>query len=185
MTMTDAERNAQAQQHRDNAVKADLAAQESWERSDTDGFMSQWASGLTAARERLQADIIEDGGRAMFPALFDLEGALIAAKRVEGRHGMVWGLLGSDNPDDGITGWFGESNASRKGAARRNDAKKGYYIGYVMANAKADLRGSNATSVRAVAVRTDGGFSRDVEIIDNGVGETDMHRWYDIYDGTV
>ena len=40
---------AQADELRDWAASARRSASDSWERCDTDGFLSQWASGLTAA----------------------------------------------------------------------------------------------------------------------------------------
>lgn len=156
------------EEHRRLAEEAEQRREESWDRSDTDGFMSQWASGLAADEHRLAAQIAEAGGRAWFPALFDLDGNLVAAKLIDGRYGLVWGLLESDDPDSPFTGWFNPSRALDDDRARRNNAKKGYYVGGVMARAKADLGGGSITSVRAIAKRIDGGFSRDVEIVDNG-----------------
>ena len=46
-----------ADEHRQMAAKAEQDKAESWERSDTDGFLSQWASGLTASlqlRDRIR-----------------------------------------------------------------------------------------------------------------------------------
>ena len=170
----------EADQLRADAVAADQRAQESWDRSDTDGFMSQWAAGLTAARLRLQAEITDNGGLAEFPALFDLAGNLVPAKRIQTRYGMSWALLSSADPDSQFSGWFNESKAQDPKRARNADARKGFYVGYVMPPAKADLKGGNATSVSAVTVRTDGGFSADAKITDNGVGDTDLAAWYNI-----
>jgi hypothetical protein len=178
---------------REQADLRDRQAAESFDRCDTDGFMSQWASGLTARKLRLEADLIENGGRAMFPALFDTDGNLVPAKYVTVRrgyrHDYAWGLLADDDPHGRFVGWFNPSNARTKGTARRNDAKKGYYVGYVMAPAKATIR-ANGTGMAGAASatvgpdRTDGGFSRDVVVFDNGHGDTDVHHWYDIQDGT-
>lgn len=159
---------ATAEDHRRLAEEAEQRKADSWERSDTDGFMSQWAAGLSADKHRLAAEIAERGGRDYFPALFDLEGNLVAAKLVGTRYGMAWGLLESDDPDSSFTGWFNPSRARDEERARRTDAKKGYYVGTVLAPAKADLAGASLTSVRAVTKRIDGGFSREVEITDNG-----------------
>jgi len=166
-------------QLRAKATQKDQEAYDSFERCDADGFMSQWASGLSAQQLRLEAEIQEDGGRATFPALFDLNGNLVAAKYVDTRHGYAWGILASDDPSDRFVSWFNPSAASDAKRARRNDSIKGYYVGYVKAPAKAELRGGNAATVMAMPVRTDGGFSRDVVIIDNGHGETNLERWYD------
>ena len=48
--------------------------------SDTDGFLSQWASGLTAQLKDHEADIQDNGGVWEFPALFDLDGNRVRAK---------------------------------------------------------------------------------------------------------
>lgn len=163
--------NAKATELRESAAAHDRAAQESFERCDTDGALSQWAHGLSGQKDRLQADIEESGGKAEFLALFDLEGNLVAAKLIDTRYGRAWGILESDDPRSKIVKWFNPSEAMKAVTARRNDAKKGYFVGYVAAPAKAELRGGDLLTVSAVPVRLDGGFSRDVEIVDNGHGE--------------
>ncbi|GAA2657469.1 hypothetical protein [Nonomuraea recticatena] len=173
---------------REQAAQHDREAYRSFEQSGNDGFMSQWASGLMAAEKRLQADIDDNGGRAMFPALFDTDGNLVPAIRVLGEWGYYWALLATDDPNGRRRGWFGPSKAKKAQTARANDAAKGYYVGYVMAPAKAELRGGNASSLSAVPVRTDGGFSRDVIVVDDGqhneYGET-LGRWYAIHGGLI
>ncbi|MFI9591136.1 hypothetical protein [Nonomuraea sp. NPDC052265] len=173
---------------REQAAQHDRDVYESRERCDTDGFRSQWASGLMAAEKRLQADIEEAGGRAVFPALFDTTGNLVAAKRVQGEWGYYWVLLATDDPNGRTRGWFGPSKAKKAENARANDAAKGYYVGYVKAPAKAELAGGNATCLTAIAVRTDDGFSRDVEIVDDGqhdeYGEV-LGRWYAAHGGLL
>lgn len=46
------------------------SAAESFERCDTDGFLSQWASGITAQMHDLQAEIEEAGGLGEFVGLY-------------------------------------------------------------------------------------------------------------------
>jgi hypothetical protein len=154
-TTTPAELRAEAARH-------DQAAADSFERCDTDGFMSQWASGLTASKLRLEASIQEKGGKHEFPALFDLDGELVAAKLIDGKYGPVWGILASDDPHSNIVAWVG-AFPKRESTL----TKKGYREGEVFAPARAELVGANACSVHAVAIRTDGGFSRDVEVLAN------------------
>lgn len=153
-----------ARQHRQSETA-------SFQRSEEDGFLSQWAHRLSAEEAELQAAITERGGRALFPALFDTQGTLVAAKQVETRYGLAWGLLASDNPHDKITGWFNPSKAKDPQRARATDAKKGFFVGYVLAPARAQLTGANATSVCAVAVRTDGGYTPGAEVVCNGQGQ--------------
>lgn len=166
---------AEAAQHTQDAA-------ESFERCDTDGFMSQWASGMMAEEKRLQASIQDNGGKAEFLALFDLNGNLVPAKYIETRYGWAWGILADTDPDSRFIGWFNPSRASTAKRALANDRKKGYQVGYALAPAKAKLQGGNITSVRAMPYRTDGGFSENAEITDNpAVNGTDS-RWYAIID---
>jgi hypothetical protein len=108
--------------------------EESWERSDTDGFLSQWASGLTADLYRTQADIVRNGGKAEFPALFTLDGVRLNAKVIDTRFGPAWAFL---DPHGKFTGKFL--------TAYKNDsyyAKRGYKIVNVLEPARAVIRGS-------------------------------------------
>lgn len=139
--------------------------EESWERSGMDGARTQYAHGLMAQEERLAARIAEKGGMWEFPALFDLSGNLVPARQVQGRYGYCWRLL--DASGRGI-GWFNESQA-RKAENRRNaHARKGFYVGTVLAPAVAELDGGGVGSVMAVAKRTDGGWNPNVTVVDSG-----------------
>src|SRR5690606_26317917 len=60
-----------AEELREMARGRDREAADSFDRCDTDGALSQWASGINAQKYRLQADIAENGGMWEFPALFD------------------------------------------------------------------------------------------------------------------
>ena len=46
-------------------------AADSFERSDTDGFVSQWASGLNGDKAERNAELLRDGRHAQFRVLFD------------------------------------------------------------------------------------------------------------------
>jgi hypothetical protein len=170
-----------ADEYRQMAKDCYKRSAESFERCDTDGFLSQQANDTMARVYELAADLIDNGERAMFLALFDTDGDQVPAKRIKTRYGMSWGLINPDDPNGRFLGWFNPSKAGKPGAARLADAKKGYYVGYVLAPAKADVSSSGRG---AIAVRTDGGYSADAEIVDNGHGDTDIHRWYDIQDNT-
>lgn len=52
--------------------------EESFERCDTDGFLSQWASGMTAQLNREKIQLLRNGGYARFPVLCDADGNVIA-----------------------------------------------------------------------------------------------------------
>lgn len=154
---------------RAEADRQDQAAEESFQRCDTDGFLSQWALGLGAQRDRLQADILEDGGVAEFPALFDLQGNRVRAKLITvpdkfnyGRPKRVWAFC---DLQDKLTGKF--INPFPKRASTME--KKGYREGTETAPAKADIVGyGRGLSGHAwvATVRTDKGYP-DTACIEN------------------
>ena len=155
---------------REQAARQDRAAAESFDRCDTDGFLSQWASGLTAQKLRLEAEIVENGGKAEFPALFDADGNLVPAKLVDTRYGLAWCLIDENNVHGPALGWF-HSSKHRDDAKRiAANLRKGFRLGRVMAPARADIGGSGkglagAASCYAYVRRTDGGFSRTVDVV--------------------
>lgn len=151
---------------RAEAAQHERDAYESFERCDTDGFLSQWASGLSASQKRLQAEITEQGDSYEFPALFDLDGEIVPAKLLPTRYGIAWAIFAS----------WDALNAHRSPIERWVTAfpvrestmtRKGYYEGSVRAPARAELRGGNACTVNAVAVRTSYWLA-DIAVIDNG-----------------
>lgn len=174
--MTTKTNQASAVQSHAKADEARREAQDSFDRSDTDGWASQAASGLMARKHELQAKIFEQDGKWEFPALFDLEGNLVPAVRCASQWGgHSWRLLSTDEVDSEVLGWVNESKAASEKTYNANMAKKGYYVGRVMAPAYATLGGggrgfAGMASVSVIALRSDRGFSRDVEVIDNGIG---------------
>lgn len=159
-------------EHLTAAAQSEQRKQESWDRSETDGFLSQWASGITADLARTRAEIVANGGRSTFPALFDLSGNLVAAKLIDAVYGLTWALLSSDDPTSKFAG-FVTAFPKRTSTI----ARKGYREGSVSAPAYADTEGSGtglsgATSVGVVVRRADGGFSRNVEILSDGTDKS-------------
>jgi hypothetical protein len=141
MTMTPDELRAQARQH-------DQDAYDSFERCDTDGALSQWASGINAQRLRLQADIVERGGVSCFLTLFTLDGRFQPAKPIETRYGWRWMLLDDEGKR---TGEFLPYLPARRDTL----AKRGYLEGHAYFPAKADcVGGKSITSVSVVSVKT-------------------------------
>lgn len=84
-----------AEEYRDMARGQERAKEESFDRCDTDGFLSQWAHGVLARQYLLAADIAENGGVDDFPALFDLDGTIVPAKIVKTKFGSKWLVLDS------------------------------------------------------------------------------------------
>jgi hypothetical protein len=102
----------EAQKLRDEAAQAEQAKADSIERSDTDGFLSQWASGLTAQEKRLQAEIVEAGGIATFKRemLETLDGYPAPAKLIGTKYGLAWAF---EDEDGKFTGEFISAHPKR------------------------------------------------------------------------
>jgi hypothetical protein len=168
--------NQQAEALRQEAQQHEQNASDSFERCDTDGFLSQWASGVMAQKKRLEADLVEAGGVWTFPALFDLDGKRQPAKLIDGKYGTCWAFC---NEAGNFTGefvnfigcapWEGNYDSNPKGykaALRgyqtkiRNLANRGYREGEEQAPAKVITVGRSVTSVQAIIIRTDGGYPK-------------------------
>lgn len=87
-----------AQEYREDASQHEQEARDSFERCDTDGFVSQWASGLNGQVARANARIAEAGGIATFTQtrLVTLDGEATDARRVNTRFGTRWRLDSTD-----------------------------------------------------------------------------------------
>lgn len=139
-------------------------ARESFERSDTDGALSQWASGISARQCDLQARIDDNGGLHEFPALFTTDGEWVPAKIVDGRFGPCWMLLDADG---NATGEFAPYRPKRATTL----TKRGYREGRAMRPAKADVgdRGAGLTSVYVYAKATTPAHHPPAKVTNNGI----------------
>lgn len=83
---------------REQAAQHERNAAESFDRCDTDGFVSQWASGINAQVARASAQIAEDGGVARFERtlLQTLEGEAVDFRVVETRYGTRYRVDATD-----------------------------------------------------------------------------------------
>ena len=143
-------------QWREEAAAARQRSAESFARSDTDGYLSQWAADTMASKYDFCASIAEQGGRLSHPALFDLDGNAVPAKLIESRYGQAWMLLDEDGQS---TGEFVNPSKAQSGEKRAVAlAKKGYRTGRVMAPMAINHRSGDA-------FRTDGGYSADNEVL--------------------
>lgn len=142
---------------------------ESWERSDTDGCVTQWCSDLSARLYERQAEILEAGGLAEFPALFDVvTGARVKAKLVHvpnrfRGYGTVSKWLVLDAAGNAIE-WVTAFPAREATMAR-----KGYREGREMAPAAAKIGGSGKglsglATAHVVVYRTDAGYPADAVV---------------------
>ena len=82
---------------RESAAVREQRAADSFERCDTDGFVSQWASGITARLDRTKADLIDAGKMGEFTGLFEGD-RRVKAKIIETKFGSSW-LLSDDETD--------------------------------------------------------------------------------------
>lgn len=124
-------------------------AADSFERCDTDGFMSQWASGVMAAEYELCAQLAEDGGLTTTRALFFRETGEVASTHFRwGQYGPYWVL--NDKAAEAFGKRFlNESQASTGEKQRAAMVKKGFTVGTVRVKGYVARTGKNVTSVRA------------------------------------
>lgn len=157
--MTTTSAAAEATRLRQEADALDQSAEESFQRCDTDGFLSQWACNITARLKRAEATVAENGGMAIFPALYDLKGNRAKAKLIDGLYGRCWAFVGDDGR---FTGQFISAFPKRESTM----TKKGYQEGNEWAPAKAVIDGkgtglSGAASAYVTVKRTDNGLGDD------------------------
>src|SRR5574341_194423 len=149
------------EQWRAMAAESRKRSADSWERSDTDGFLSQWASDTVAREYEAWAELAESNYQAEFPALFDLDGNPLDARQIESRYGWCWLIKNSD----GTVKFFNESQA-RSGKRRlATDMGKGFRLGTVSREAYVKLHGASYTSVSPVAMPYP---ASEVTIVDDG-----------------
>ena len=159
-----ADKRKQAQQLREEAHQYDQRARDSFARCDTDGFLSQWALGLSANEKRLEADLVENGGQRYFPALFDLTGVRVRAKLYNGNYGTCWMFV---DANDKPTGQFITAFPRRVSTME----KKGYREDEELAPGKVKIVGgggkglSGAANCRAATVRDDKGYPDDAIVV--------------------
>jgi len=96
---------------------------ESFERCDTDGFLSQFCHGLTAQRERLKHEIAMHGNTDVFPVIVDIKTGKIVSTRLfrfndKFSYGTVdkWCVKRGETVD-WVTHYRRESSFTKKGLA--------------------------------------------------------------------
>lgn len=151
--------------------------EESWERSDTDGFVTQWVHGMSASEYSLKAQLAEQNSMTEVSALFDLEGNLLHTLHGWGQFGEYFMILDEDGNKDttqGRNGFFSPSQARSEVTKRKNNAAKGFYVGAVKVPAKVDIVASGTgLSAAATAYATILPTSKVIdpataEVVDNG-----------------
>lgn len=157
-----------AEQWRAKSRASHQRSAESFDRSDTDGFMSQWAADMAGMEYSRCADLAERNSLWEFTAVFDLDGNLLDARRVKGTYGESWLITTAD----GKKKWFNESNA-RLGAKRlAADEKKGFRLGRVRTQAYVASGSGGPWRVYYYYAPVEGAPR---EVVDNGTGG----HWYE------
>lgn len=131
-----------AEEWQEKARECRHAAYESFERCDTDGFLSQWAANTMAAIYDKCAAIVANDGYYEFSQLYNLEGNPVNARLVTTQYGLAWRI----EHEDGTVSWFNPSKAKDEERRRKNNAKKGYFEGYAEFPARVSC--GNETIVR-------------------------------------
>jgi hypothetical protein len=119
---------------REHAVACCQRADESFDRCDTDGFLSQWASQSQARHYHACAALADAQGWSSFRALFTLTGELVSQRIIDGKYGVAW-LTTDDHVNAGGPRFVNPSRA--RSAQKRYDAlrRKGYTVGTVQRRA--------------------------------------------------
>ena len=148
-----------ADEYRARASAAFKEANDSFDRCDTDGYLSQWASDRNGDHNRRLAALADVSFMFDFEALFDLDGNLLDARRVTSHYGGIRWMI---TDADGERRFVSESMAASEATARRNNAKKGFYVGCIRAAAFYDRR----DGIRRVE-------SLPFDVLDNGLPRGD------------
>lgn len=82
---------------RAESARREREKQESFERCDTDGFLSQYSLGLSAERDRMQATICDNHGKSSFCGLYQGD-RRVKARQIMTKFGSCW-LLHEDEKD--------------------------------------------------------------------------------------
>lgn len=149
-----AEQLAEADKLDAKSAASEQAKEDSFERCDTDGFLSQWAHGLTAQEARAKAAILRNGGYAAFVGLYETAtGKRVPAKLRRGDYGLYWMVCDAQGQ---ATGQFYPS-----GFHSRKLAAAGLEERWEVAPASAKLTGEGtglSGTCWVETYRTDGGY---------------------------
>lgn len=109
---------------REQSAAARQRSIDSFDRCDTDGFLSQWASDCTASEKRLAAQLADQGGKDVFRVLIDTNTGEIVAERLMvffnkfAGYGSrtVW-AVNRNGSTEWVTDYKRESNYAKKNLA--------------------------------------------------------------------
>lgn len=151
---TDEQWSELAQQLRELAEGKQQDAHDSFERCDTDGFMSQWASGLTSRAYSRAASIAENHGWIEVRALFTLDGKFLTLDKRESQNygwGWYWNIPAPIASAAGVKRFINDPKAGSPVRRARTLAKHGVAIGTMLVRPIVKFAGGSLTSVSVVA----------------------------------
>lgn len=122
------------------ATRSQRQKAESWERSDTDGFMTQWASDVCSREYLTCADLIEQGGMTEMQVPF-VDGKVASTDYREGQYGWYW-LLTVEAARVTGSRFFTPSKADKSATRRKNNAKKGVTMGTIRVKGDVVMHGN-------------------------------------------
>ena len=123
------------------------SAAESFERCDTDGYLSQWASETTGREYRAKAAWARNHGYVTISALLSTDGAtLVSFRTVVNRYGTSW--LATD-AGERVCGkrFLNDSNARTDAKRLANNRRKGFTLGQISVPGYVKLDGTTAINV--------------------------------------
>lgn len=137
-----------ADQLEDRAEEKRERSRESWERSDTDGFLSQWASDLSAQLDEMNASALRDGATVSVAVLVDDDDQLVPARTIQTRYGTKWAIFDTFEDANSRVGhirqWVGLSE--------RALAKKHLRMEWTRVPGHYELKGESYTSTGCRAI---------------------------------
>jgi len=161
-----------AEEYREEAARHAAERLRSQQESDTDGFLSQWASGLNSSLASRRAEIKENGGNWEFWGLYRrADGKRIRAKMIDGKYGLCWAICDEHST---FTGQFFSVDGT--GSKRTKLWKAGLEERREMAPAwaKMDGKGTGLSGQAWVSTyRIDGGYPLDAVNLDSPVEDPD------------
>lgn len=152
-TYTDAEWDAMAESLRASMKAQYDAAVKSFERCDTDGFLSQWASRMTGDADGAAVELCKARGLTTVSVLLDIETGEIASTHHKwGDFGPFWVLNDAAAEKSGKR-FVNESQAQRKATFLKNMAAKGFKVGTAEVRAEVKIVGGGTGIGGAVNCR--------------------------------
>lgn len=115
---------------RQQATDSHRRSAESFDRCDTDGFLSQWASDSMGRHYRACAELADNHGLAEHHALFTVDGELVSTQIIDGTYGMAWRTT-DEHVAAGGRRFVNPSKAANPQKRYDNLRKRGYMIGTV------------------------------------------------------